>query len=121
NWPSSLSPQHWTYFGFKAQVCCPPAVIVFIPLVSPTTSAGVLLLIAVPSPTCPSWFFPQHLTPPPVVKTQLCRPPAVIAPGPLAVLFFPSRRPSLLVGRARCPPISGHLAWSRHRCAVPRL
>src|SRR5439155_1210545 len=46
----SLPPHLWTSRVVKAQVCRPPAVIAFTPLVSPTTSAGVILSFAVPSP-----------------------------------------------------------------------
>src|SRR5689334_14133513 len=39
--------------------------------------------MVVPSPSCPYSLYPQHLTPPLVVRAQVCSPPLAIATTPL--------------------------------------
>lgn len=52
--PSELLPQHFTPPPFKrAHEWSSPAKIAATPLVSPTASTGVVLLVVVPSPSCP--------------------------------------------------------------------
>src|SRR5438094_10599196 len=46
------------------------------PLASPETSTGVNRALVVPSPSSPSWLYPQHLTPPALVSAQVWEPPA---------------------------------------------
>src|SRR3989475_9405238 len=69
NWPTPLpgpsAPQHFTEPSDRsAQVCKPPwpAAMATALLVIPPTRTGVLELVVVPSPSCPSKFRPQHHT-----------------------------------------------------------
>jgi len=84
SWPLAPYPQHLTPPEvMRAQVWRPPAVIWVtserfpIPSVA-RTSTGVLLSNSAPSPSRPLAPFPQHLTPPVVVRAQVWEPPAVI-------------------------------------------
>ena len=53
------------------------------PLVNPTTSIGVVRSRLVPSPSLPESLTPQHLTPPPVVRAQVCLNPVETEATPL--------------------------------------
>jgi hypothetical protein len=71
-WPALFPPQHFTPpLEFIAQVWLPPAEIAPTPAERPQTSTGVDLSVAVPSPSRPSAFEPQHLTAPDSVKAQV--------------------------------------------------
>jgi hypothetical protein len=52
------------------------------PLDNPVTSVGVVLFVVVLSPSCPRWFFPQHLTAPVESNAQVWNPPAVMTLTP---------------------------------------
>src|SRR5689334_22940591 len=72
SWPSVFLPQHCTPPAVvTAQVCHDPALICATPLFSPTTSTGAARAVVLPSPSCPSEFPSQHLTPPFCIKTQV--------------------------------------------------
>jgi hypothetical protein len=47
------------------------------------TSTGVVLVMSVPSPSCPFLFRPQHFAPPAVVRAHVSSNPAEIAETPL--------------------------------------
>jgi len=70
NWPTPLpaptAPQHFTEPSARsAQVCTPPwPAAIATALVMPPTRTGVVELVVVPSPSCPSRFRPQHCTVP---------------------------------------------------------
>ena len=82
--PEELFPQHFTPpTVVRAQLWFPPAVIALTPLVKPVTSTGVELFKNVPFPNCPEVLYPQHWTPPAVVRAQVWDPPALIAVTPL--------------------------------------
>ena len=49
---------------------------------NPTTATGVVAPVAVPLPSCPLPFAPQHRTPPSATSAQACARPAVIALAP---------------------------------------
>ncbi len=66
----------------NTQVCRAPAAIALTTLFSPVTSTGKVMSMAVPSPSWPSWFSPQHLTSPAIVTAQVCCQPAAIALTP---------------------------------------
>src|SRR5437879_7929288 len=78
----------------SAQLCSPPAAIAVTPLLRPMTSTGKKRLLVVPSPSWPTKPPPQHLTPPTLVRAQLCSPPAAIAVTPLL-------RPTTSTGKKR--------------------
>ncbi len=52
------------------------------PLDNPVTSVGVDRFVVVLSPSCPRWFFPQHLTAPVESNAQVWNPPAVMTLTP---------------------------------------
>src|SRR3989304_99762 len=59
------------------------------PLARPETSTGVLLQVVVPLPSWPSSLEPQHLTPPPLVSTQVwLGAPAAGGAPPAAIAVF---------------------------------
>src|ERR1051325_5307221 len=53
------------------------------PLVRPLTSTGDVLLVWVLLPSCPSALYPQHLTPPGLVRAHAWLAPALMAPAAL--------------------------------------
>src|SRR5512145_2257129 len=67
-----------------AQLWLPPAAMPVTPLERPCTCTGIVLLVVVPSPSCPRSFVPQHCAPP-LTTAQLC-----VSPTPIAVTFSPS-------------------------------
>ncbi len=84
NWPKELLPQHFTPPAVvTAHVCAPPAEMAAAPLLKPLTFTGVLLSVVVPLPNWPSLLWPQHFTPPAVVRAQVWPPPADTAATPL--------------------------------------
>src|SRR2546425_855728 len=93
NWPTSLpgpsAPQHFTEPSDRsAQVCKPPwpAAMAMAPVSGdplPPTRTGVLELVVVPSPSCPSRFRPQHHTVPSPRSAQVCRYPPLTVTAPV--------------------------------------
>ena len=62
NWPALFEPQHWTdMLSMIAQVCPLPAATASTERTDPmATLTGVLLDEVSPSPSCPSYPYPQH-------------------------------------------------------------
>src|SRR5256712_5709307 len=95
NWPTPLpgpsAPQHFTEPSDRsAQVCKPPwpAAMAMAPVSGdplPPTRTGVLELVVVPSPSCPSRFRPQHHTVPTPRSAQKSRYPRATVTAPIRV------------------------------------
>jgi hypothetical protein len=78
--PKSLGPQHLTPPLFVSAHVPQLAEMAATPLARPETSTGILVLsVVVPSPSWPYSLSPQHLTPPLLVRAQVCRYPGAIA------------------------------------------
>src|SRR5574337_932755 len=76
--PAVVTAQVWA-FEFPMY---PLVLMLATPEVSPTTSTGVALCVAVPSPSWPEAFRPQHLAPPALVTAQVWKGPAEICLTP---------------------------------------
>src|SRR5207244_5510751 len=81
----------------SAQACCPPVTTAWIPLVRPDTSTGTVHLIPQvrPSPSWPTAFAPQHLTPPELVSAQVSAP---FGPSLVAIAVTPLTSPDTSTG-----------------------
>src|SRR4030042_2889486 len=77
--PEAFSPQHFTPpVSISAQLCRCPVAAAFTPCESPNTRTGERLSVAVPSPSWPLVFDPQHSNPPLESSAQACDHPAAI-------------------------------------------
>src|SRR2546430_175867 len=88
SWPKPLSappaPQHFTELPDRSAQLCRhhPPVTAMAPVSSPTLT-GVIELVVVPLPSCPSRFRPQHCTVPSPSSALVCCHPAVTAMAPV--------------------------------------
>src|SRR5581483_3979247 len=112
-------PQHLTVPVFvTAQVELNCVAIDSTPLVSPTTSTGVLRVVVVPSPSWPLKLMPQHLTPPAVVSAQVNSLPAMIWVTPLD---RPTTSTGVVRGVALVPSPSWPVRFSPQHLTPPAL
>ena len=80
SWPRALSPQHLIRSVAEiAQLWMWPAATPIIPLPRPVTATGVSCSSIVPSPSWPVALYPQHSTPPALVKAHECASPVATA------------------------------------------